>query len=127
MRWVVNVGYIPASHFPNIKLDTTHLKRLRLTCKAFGHTLAAPVLRRLTISAKFISLKVMVHNLQCLTEAECITAEATRELKIEDLSLFSCGRQQRQNITANEESDMRRRIHTAITSLKAVTTLTCVL
>jgi len=47
----------------------------------------------------------MVRNLQCLTEAKCITTEATRELKIEDLSLFSCGRQQRQNITANEESD----------------------
>jgi len=114
--------------FPNIKLDITHLKRLRLTCKAFGHTLAAPVLRRLTIPAKCTSLKVIVHNLQCLTEAKCITAEATRELKIEDLSSFSYGPWQRENdITAKDESSMRRKIYSAITSLTAVTTLTCVL
>jgi len=110
------------------KLDIIHWKQLRLTCKALGYTLAAQVLRRLTISAK-CSLKVTVLNLRCLTEVTPITAEVTRELKIDDLSSFSYGRRKiaGENITPKEESDMRRKIHSAITSLTAVTTLTCVL
>jgi len=122
---VLNFLYCSIHHFQS-KLDIIHLKQLRLTCKAFGYTLAALVLRRLTISAK-CSLKVTVLNFRRLTEAKSITAEATRELKIDDLSSFSYGRQQRESITAKEESDMRRKIYSAITSLTAVTTLMCVL
>lgn len=104
--------------------------------------MAAPVLRKLTISAKRVSLKETVRKLSCLTEAQCRTAQATRELVIYDLSSLTYGHlglkggpnvQKMykgvlgENITQKEESDMRRRIHTAITSLKAVTTLTWVL
>jgi len=117
---------MPPSH--KYKLDIIHLKQLRLTCKALGYTLAAQVLRRLTISAK-CSLKVTVLNFRCLTQVKPITAEVTRELKIDDLSSFSYGRWKiaGESITPKEESDMRRKIHSAITSLTAVTTLTCVL
>ena len=89
------------------------------------------MLRKLTISAKR-PLKETVLDLQCLIEAKGITAEATRELKI-DLSSFGGPKirlmQKRagEMVTTTEENDTRRRIYTAITSLKAVTTLTCVL
>lgn len=123
------------------KLRITDLKQLRLTCRALGYMLAAPVLRTLTISAAWVSLKVAVRNLGCLTEAKSITEEATRELKIDNLSSFAYshlglkgGRQFQkiwkragEDITPKEEGDMRRRIYTAITSLKAVTSLTYVL